>query len=136
MGGLLVSLPLYNKDTKFWLNSLIFYHLFSNILKDFLLIINPLYIHFSYICNRLRINQLAGRILLSTPALPPYKDTKKIPYNQGMWITFYLAIPAFFRTFARLVRTTTFYFYSITHRIIQTDFLTRMKKFLSVRRTV
>jgi len=39
---------------------------------------------------------------MSPPALPPYKDTKKIPHNQAMWITIYFAVWIIFRTFARL----------------------------------
>jgi hypothetical protein len=42
MGGLLLSLPLYNKDRQFCRNSLAFYHLFFGNMKYSLLEINQL----------------------------------------------------------------------------------------------
>jgi hypothetical protein len=52
-------------------------------MKYFLLEINQL--------ARAIENQSVSRALsFSAPALPPYKDTKKNPYNQGMWITFFI----------------------------------------------
>jgi len=92
MGGLLLSLPLYNKDRQFCRNSLIIYELFFGNMKYFLLEINQL--------ARAIENQSVSRALsFSTPALPPYKDTKKSPYIQGVWITFFINIFDFFSVF-------------------------------------
>jgi len=51
------------------------------------------------IYKSLGVNGLAGWVILSIPALPPYKDTKNNPHFLVMWITIYLAVWTFFRTF-------------------------------------
>ena len=52
-------------------------------------------------------------IWLSSPALPPYKDTKNNPHFLAMWITIYFAVWIIFRIFVRLVAPQTHLLYNL-----------------------
>ena len=61
-------------------------------MKYFLLIINQL-------ARAIGYQHVSRAFSLSSPALPPYKDTKKSPHFLVMWITFFINIFDFYSVF-------------------------------------